>query len=235
MFSQSYSKILMLSLGTSGKSTLLKSFNQGCYSKAEEITTALSKIFVSVKNSNSQALVYDMPSLEVSDQMKITDFNGLSTIMICLPLKQRFLKRNLHESLQPEQYIKVCLKWLKNISSPILLVGTMSDIDDEKIETDDARSLSKEEGERLAKKYHLQGYLECSSQNYQGVDEIFKYTLDLAKSYRQRQTEEKEKLFTKVTFQQYTNSNLFFDATGKAIDLSKSINSSKNIQSQNNL
>ena len=87
-------------------------------------------------------------------------------------------------SITQQESLKNIENWMKEVNEkknveniPLILIGNKCDLENE-------RTVSKEEGEKLANKYHMK-FFECSAKNGINVNEAFQYLIDeIVKIYK---------------------------------------------------
>lgn len=116
--------------------------------------------------------LFDTQAQEDFDRLRPLTYPNTDVIIICFPLKEPSSLENVEERWAPE-----VRHYCPN--TPVILVGTMVDLRDDKETIDNLREEQKlqpittMDGLRMAKKIKAVKYLECSALTQQGVEEVF--------------------------------------------------------------
>ncbi|XP_055006433.1 ras-related C3 botulinum toxin substrate 2-like [Boleophthalmus pectinirostris] len=126
---------------------------------------------VKIKNQIVQLHVLDTAGSEDYARLRLLVYPHTNVVVICFSISD------------PLSYQSVTQTWLPDVEpncpkAPILLVGTKSDLRDnkeilEKLNEKRLSTITQQQGLALAKKIRAAGYFECSSIHQEGLDEIF--------------------------------------------------------------
>lgn len=91
-------------------------------------------------------------------------------------LYQRYASLPIHEESDHKKLVYIDGKFMK--ATPIILVGTKEDLENE-------RQVAAHSAEQMKEELNFQGFIECSSINNTNVEELLKLSIKLASEYQQ--------------------------------------------------
>ncbi|XP_026206479.1 rho-related GTP-binding protein RhoG-like [Anabas testudineus] len=155
-----------------GKTNLLFTYTKKVYPK--EFIPSIYDTYstqVSVDNHTVNLELIDNSGSEDYDRLRPFCYNRVNVIIICFSIAN------------PTSYDNVKNKWLPEAKQhcpnvPILLVGTKTDLRDdrqvlEKLKDQNQVTVTKQQGEIMAKEIKALKYLECAAIKQDGLDELF--------------------------------------------------------------
>lgn len=124
------------------------------------------------KSINVQLGIWDTAGQDDYEQMRPLAYPGTHVFLICFSLVSRSSFDNVES-----HWIKEVRNFSKEV--PFILCGTKMDQKEDpqfvkKMEEKDERPISKEEGEKMAKKLNAHAYVECSGKTQKGMTEVFR-------------------------------------------------------------
>ncbi|CAD6194346.1 unnamed protein product [Caenorhabditis auriculariae] len=155
-----------------GKTSLLKAYCTGCFSK-EYVPTIFDhfETNVSVCNERHMLSLTDTSGKSEYERFRVLSFPKTDTFLLCFSV------------VTPESFEKVKSKFAPEIkqhcpTARIVVVGTQVDLRDdvdtvEKLAKDGLRPVAKTDGEQLARELGAFKYVECSALTMLGVKQVF--------------------------------------------------------------
>ncbi|XP_072031041.1 cdc42 homolog [Amphiura filiformis] len=165
-------KLVVVGDGAVGKTSLLFSYATDRF-LTDHIPTVFDTYSVNVTVGLDTVLLYlfDTAGQEDYDRLRPLSYPGTDMFLVCFSVTSPDSFENVRELWVPElrQYCP---------NAPFLLVGTQSDLRNDRHRLEALRSNKKkpvtlEEGRRLARKVGAYGYVECSALTREGVKSVF--------------------------------------------------------------
>ncbi|ODV96024.1 hypothetical protein PACTADRAFT_49443 [Pachysolen tannophilus NRRL Y-2460] len=161
-------KIVIVGDGSCGKTSLLYVFTLGEF--PTEYHPTVFENYVTrcrVDGKSVELALWDTAGQEEYERLRPLSYSNASVILIGFAIDV------------PDSIENAATKWIDEVSkycpnTPVLLVGLKKDLrDDETVEG--KRSVAFKRGEQVAREIGAKKYIECSSLNGEGVDDVFEY------------------------------------------------------------
>lgn len=158
--------------GAVGKTSMLLSYSQGGFPE-EYVPTILDQYVANVTVNGTPYILelVDTAGQEDYDRLRPLSYNKADIFLVCFSVVVPSSYNNVKETWIPE---------LHNTKSnvPFLLVGTQIDLRDDpkvlqELHSKKQKPITKEVGQKIAKKYGAAGYKECSALTMVGIKEVF--------------------------------------------------------------
>lgn len=158
--------------GAVGKTSMLLSYSQGGFPD-EYVPTILDQYAANITVNGTPYLLelVDTAGQEDYDRLRPLSYNKADIFLVCFSVVVPSSYNNVKETWIPELHAT-------KSNVPFLLVGTQIDLrDDPKVLQDlhsrKQKPITKETGQKIAKKLGAAGYRECSALTMVGIKEVF--------------------------------------------------------------
>ncbi|EHA47607.1 GTP-binding protein rho4 [Pyricularia oryzae 70-15] len=171
-------KIVVVGDGGCGKTCLLISYSQGYFPEKYVPTVFENYITYPTHGSSGKTVelaLWDTAGQEEYDRLRPLSYPETDLIFVCFAIDCPNSLENVMDKWYPE-VLHFCPY------TPLILVGLKSDLRFKKtcidmLKTQGLTPVTTEQGQAVARKMNAQ-YMECSSKEMRGVDEIFERALD---------------------------------------------------------
>lgn len=165
-------KLVVVGDGASGKTCLLTVFSSNEFPEFHVPTIFDTYIKdITINNQRISLSLYDTAGEEDYDRLRPLSYRGVNVVLICFAIDS------------PDSLYNVKEKWWPEISHflpdvPYILVGNKLDLRNnpetiEYLERINKAPVSKEDGERMARRIDAHCYMECSAKHLLGIRDIF--------------------------------------------------------------
>ncbi|XP_034563835.1 rho-related GTP-binding protein RhoG-like [Notolabrus celidotus] len=154
-----------------GKTRLLLTYVKKIFPREYISSFDILNTQVNIENQTVSLNLLDSAGSKDYDRIRPLSYIQVNVIIICFSIAD------------PTSFNNVSLKWHPEVKNhcpevPILLVGTKSDLRNdqevfEKLKGQNQRTVTREQGTKLAKQIKAVRYLECASINQDGLDDVF--------------------------------------------------------------
>lgn len=171
-------KLVIVGDGAVGKSCMLMSYVHGRYpGEGEYVPTVFDNFSanVFVDGQLCSLGLWDTAGQEDYDRLRPLSYPGTDVFLVCFSIKN------------PISLLNVKSKWVPEVrhhapNAAVILVGTQKDLrnDEETLATLRRRGehpISTETGTQVAMELALDGYVECSAKQGEGLKEVFDFAL----------------------------------------------------------
>ena len=184
-------KCVLVGDSSAGKTNLLQSYCQATNSDKNAYAHTVfdnHTVIVKIDGESVSLTLFDTASQEAYDRLRPLTYYETDVFLICFNV------------LNPFSFESVTEKWLPEIqhhcpNTPFVLVGTHIDLrEDTKIIIDKLtnkklKTISTEQGVKLAKEINAMKYVECSASTQQGVKNVFNEAIYAALTQIERKKE----------------------------------------------
>ncbi|KAG9245388.1 P-loop containing nucleoside triphosphate hydrolase protein [Calycina marina] len=172
-------KIVVVGDGGCGKTCLLISYSQG-YFPEKYVPTVFENYLANTKLPNGETLelaLWDTAGQEEYDRLRPLSYPSTDLIFVCFAIDCPNSLENVVDKWWPEVQ-----HFCPNV--PLLLIGLKSDLRHKRtcidlLKTQGLTPVTAAQGKDIARMMKA-GYMECSSKEYVGVEEIFVNAIDIA-------------------------------------------------------
>jgi len=161
--------------GAVGKTSLLISYTSNNF-PGEYVPTTFESYATNIRIEGQvvSLSILDTPGQEDFDEQRATTYNDVDVFIVCFAVDNVISYDNVKSKWYPE-IRKYCPK------TPLVLVGMKKDlrnsIDSQQLGFEARKLVSYQEGLALSSEIQAIKYLECSSLDREGLDEIFKESI----------------------------------------------------------
>jgi Ras homolog gene family, member A len=128
--------------------------------------TYVQDVRIPPNNTPVQLALWDTAGQEEYDRLRPLCYPDSNVILICFSIDNYDSLENVVEKWQPE-----VLQYTGHLKVPYILVGTKRDLRG----PTRGEGVSYLEGEAIARRIGARGYIECSAQYNEGVNEVFQF------------------------------------------------------------
>ncbi|KAI9930293.1 hypothetical protein ASPWEDRAFT_50628 [Aspergillus wentii DTO 134E9] len=181
-------KFVVVGDGGCGKTCLLISYSQGYFPEKYVPTVFENYITQTIHRASGKTVelaLWDTAGQEEYDRLRPLSYPETDLLFVCFAIDCPASLENVMDKWYPE-VLHFCP------TTPIILVGLKSDLRSKRtcielLKTQGLTPITPEQGETVARRMNA-SYVECSSKEMRGVDEVFSLAVDTVVTVEEEQT-----------------------------------------------